>query len=128
MSNKIVIHEIVTDKDRINSSVLAIIFQSPKEVFENHKLTLSKIAAITKSISKVAQTKDMKYRLDMKVLTREDDDFYIEECDRIMKGNKPLPVYETIDAFFEKYEYAAPQIMEKITTNNMTRKRSSSLK
>jgi len=128
MSNKIVIEEIRQFENTIQTKIIAIITQSPREVYENHKLSLSEIANISDIIIKEAMLTKCRYRLDMKLLDKEDDNIYLQECERMMRGNKPSPIYETIDDFLRKYKFDLPKIIEDLKQYNIKNGRNNPLK
>ncbi|MBR3891192.1 MAG: hypothetical protein IKJ30_03880 [Bacilli bacterium] len=125
MANKIIIEESRESSKGLESQVVAIICQEPEDVYSNYKLSLLEMAQITKGIQNTISTIDIssstrgipkvrpscRYRLDMKLMKKDDVDFYMNECDRIIKGCDPVPVYEKITDFVEVYKRNVPSII-----------------
>ena len=104
---------------------MAIICQEPEDIYNNYKLYLLEMAKITKGIQSSISSIDIssslrgvpkvkpscRYRLDMKLMKKDDVDFYMNECDRIIKGCTPIPVYDKITDFVEVYKRNATSIV-----------------
>lgn len=126
MTYKVIIEESRQANNDLKTNVVAIINQDPAEMYNNYKLYLQEIAAITKKIQSAISEIDIsnpsfgitklkptcKYRLDMKIMVKDDVDFYMSECDRIIKGCTPTPVYETISDFVEVYKRNVDNIIK----------------
>ena len=111
MSNKIIIEEFKQFQPTIDKRVVGIITQEPQDIYENHRLSLCEISNVTAAIAKEVESIKCRYRLEMRLMTKEDVDFYLEECNRILKGGKATPVYANIDEFLSKYKSVSSDII-----------------
>ena len=112
MENKVIIEEYVQIGEKGTTSVIAVINEEPKSMVENSKLYLVEINETTRKIASAVTS--ARYKLNMKIMSQYEDDFYIKECDRIVNGLSATPIYDSIQEFAAAYKKNSNTIISKL--------------